>query len=143
MSFLKKSRFDWPARLPSLWIRQGCQFTFIGLLQLLLDSSVFVGTTAFGLNPILGNIAGRICGAILGFWLNGRFTFANRDGPRLGLRRLCRFLLCWLVLTGISSWAMRTIAYRSGIHQAWLSKPIIEGTLALLSFVLGRYVIYR
>ena len=44
------------------------------------------------------NIAGRISGALLGYWLNGRFTFAG-DEHQLGRTQLQRFIFMWLCTT--------------------------------------------
>jgi len=30
-----------------------------------------------------------------------------------------------------------------GLRLAWLAKPVVEGVLAVLSFFLGRHVVYR
>ena len=83
--------------------RQGSQYIAIGLLQLLLDWLVFVAATAVGLPAAPGNLLGRVSGALLGFWLNGRYTFADGNGQRLGWRRFTRFWLLWLAITAIST----------------------------------------
>ncbi|MEE7560171.1 GtrA family protein [Xanthomonas sp. Kuri4-2] len=124
-------------------LRQGSQFVVIGALQLLVDWSVFVAATAAGLPTVPGNIAGRISGALLGFWLNGRFTFADAGDARLGWHRFARFMAMWLVLTAISTWLMASTAHLVSLQLAWLVKPLVEGGLAVVSFLLGRYVIYR
>ncbi|MFB8914474.1 MULTISPECIES: hypothetical protein [Xanthomonas] len=30
-----------------------------------------------------------------------------------------------------------------GLRRAWLAKPLVEGGLAIVSFFLGRHVVYR
>ncbi|HBK45876.1 MAG TPA: hypothetical protein DDZ67_05455 [Xanthomonadaceae bacterium] len=123
--------------------RQGSQFAVIGALQLLVDWSVFVAVTAAGLPTVPGNVVGRISGALLGFWLNGRYTFAAAGDARLGWHRFARFMVMWLVLTFVSTWLMASTALVLGLQFAWLTKPLVEGGLAVVSFLLGRYVIYR
>ncbi len=73
-------------------VRQGSTYLVIGLVQLLLDWLVFVAATALGLPVVPANIAGRLAGMLLGFWLNGRYTFANAGDARHGWRRFSRFL---------------------------------------------------
>ncbi|WP_045728631.1 GtrA family protein [Xanthomonas sp. GPE 39] len=124
-------------------LRQSSQFMLIGLLQLLVDWSVFVGATAAGMPPIPGNVLGRICGAMLGFWLNGRITFANGNVPRLGWQRFARFAALWLALTVLSSWLVSLCANALGLRLAWLGKPLVEGMLSVVSFFLGRQLVYR
>ncbi|MBN6103774.1 GtrA family protein [Xanthomonas sp. CFBP 8703] len=124
-------------------LRQGSQFVVIGLLQLLIDWSVFVAATAAGMPPIPANVLGRVCGALLGFWLNGRITFASGDGARLGWQRFGRFMAVWILMTLLSTWLVALCVDALGLRLAWLAKPVVEGLLAVLSFFVGRHVVYR
>ncbi len=110
----------------------------------MLDWSVFVALSALGLDAVPANLAGRVAGAILGFWLNGRYTFASReDGARLGWSRFARFLAVWIPATVLSTWMILLVEQRLGLQLAWLAKPLVEGVLAVLTFAASRYVIYR
>lgn len=124
-------------------IRQGGHYLVFGLLQLLLDWAVFVIATALGAPVTVANLLGRSCGALLGFWLNGRFTFANEGQARLGVGRFARFLTLWLLMTAISTWLVAMIAHHMGLEWSWLAKPMVEATLAALNFFLLRHVVYR
>ena len=124
-------------------LRQGRWFVLVGLAQLLLDWAIFVGLTALGAPAAPGNLAGRIGGAALGYWLNGRITFAQAGQARLGRRQFGRFLASWLAFTALSTVAMAAIAARLGIAHAWIAKPLVEGLLALASFFLLRHWVYR
>ncbi|MCC4620831.1 GtrA family protein [Xanthomonas cassavae CFBP 4642] len=123
--------------------RQGGQFTLIGALQLAVDCSIFIAATAAGMPAAPANLLGRVSGALLGFWLNGRYTFARQEGARLGWQRFRRFAVMWLTLTLISTWLLSTAVDLLGLGQAWLAKPLVEGGLAIVSFFLGRHVVYR
>jgi len=125
-------------------LRQGSAYLIIGVLQLLLDWAVFVLVTAAGLPVVQGNLAGRVAGMLLGFWLNGRITFATADGEqRLGWRRFARFLPLWLLLTTASTLLVSSADHALGLQYAWLAKPLVEGSLAVISFLLLRHVVYR
>lgn len=125
-------------------LRQGSAYLIIGVLQLLLDWAVFVLVTAAGLPVVQGNLAGRVAGMLLGFWLNGRITFATADGEqRLGWRRVARFLPLWLLLTTASTLLVSSADHALGLQYAWLAKPLVEGGLAVISFLLLRHVVYR
>lgn len=126
-----------------LVFRQGGSFVVVGLLQLLVDWLVFVLLTALGVAAAPGNLAGRVCGAVLGFWLNGRVTFAQSGTARLGWWRFAKFLLVWLPLTAISTLLVSGVADALGLHLAWLAKPLVEGALAVIAFFLWRHVVYR
>ncbi|MGH8052933.1 MAG: GtrA family protein [Stenotrophomonas sp.] len=123
--------------------RQGSQYLAVGLLQLLLDWAVLVTSTAAGLPIAPGNLLGRICGASLGFWLNGRYTFAQDGEQRHGWKRLLRFVAWWLAMTLLSTWLITWIAHSVGLHYAWLAKPLVEGMLAVMSFFLLRHLVFR
>ena len=127
----------------SVWLKQGASFVLVGLLQLLLDWAMFVALTSLGLSAPTGNVLGRVSGALLGFWLNGRLTFAEKGKPRLGWRRFARFLIVWLALTLISTVAVTWVAPQLGLQQAWLAKPLVEGVLAVVAFFLWRQLVYR
>ncbi|WP_374601273.1 GtrA family protein [Arenimonas sp.] len=125
-------------------IRQVVGFGVVGGLQLLLDWACFVALTALGLMVPAANLAGRIAGAGLGFWANGRFTFARPgEPPRLGRRRLLRFVFFWLAMTAISTLAVTGLDQLRGLHAAWLGKPVVDAALAGLGFLAAKYWIYR
>jgi len=124
-------------------VRQGSSYIVIGLVQLLLDWLVFVGSTALGLPVAPANILGRLAGMLLGFWLNGRYTFAAAGQQRLGWKRFARFLLLWMLLTAASTLLVTAADHALGLQYAWLAKPLVEGGLALVSFMLLRHVVYR
>ncbi|MEI2263341.1 MAG: GtrA family protein [Stenotrophomonas indicatrix] len=124
-------------------VRQGSSYIVIGLVQLLLDWLVFVGSTALGLPVAPANVVGRLAGMLLGFWLNGRYTFAAAGQQRLGWKRFARFLLLWMLLTAASTLLVTAADHALGLQYAWLAKPLVEGGLALVSFMLLRHVVYR
>lgn len=123
-------------------LRQGSHYIAIGLLQYVVDWGVMVTLSHFGLPVEMANVAGRVSGATLGFWLNGRITFANDTGT-LGRRQLQRFLLLWLVMTALSTWAVGTVEDVAGLQWAWLAKPGVELVLAGMSFMVSRHWVYR
>lgn len=124
-------------------LRQGSSYLVIGLLQLLVDWLVFVVATASGLPVVPANVAGRLAGMLLGFWLNGRYTFAAAGEQRLGWTRFARFFTLWVLLTAASTLLVSAADHGLGLQYAWLAKPLVEGALAAVSFALMRWVVYR
>lgn len=124
-------------------LRQGGRYVAVGVLQLLLDWAVFVALTWLGVPVVPGNIAGRVSGALLGFWLNGRVTFAQDGQARLGWRRFLRFAVVWSMLTAASTLLIGWVDAQLGLQHAWLAKPLVEGALAVVAFFLWRHVVYR
>ena len=123
-------------------LRQGGSYFIIGLLQLAVDWAVFVALSALGMAVEPANVLGRISGAVLGFWLNGRVTFAGA-GTAVGRRQFLRFLLMWLATTAISTWGVAHVEASLGLKWAWLAKPAIDLTLSAAGFLLSRHWIYR
>ena len=123
-------------------LRQGRYYCAICLLQYVVDWGVMVALSHLGLPVEIANVAGRVSGATLGFWLNGRFTFAD-DTTSLGPRQLRRFVLLWLCMTAVSTWAVGTIEDVAGLQWAWLAKPLVEIALACASFLASRHWVYR
>ncbi|HST44153.1 MAG TPA: GtrA family protein [Luteimonas sp.] len=122
--------------------RQGPRYLLIGGVQWLLDWGVMVALSHAGLHLGTANVAGRISGALLGFWLNGKITFAG-DEHEVGRTQLVRFLLMWVVLTGISTVAIQSIDDVLGRKWAWLAKPLVELALGFIGFVGSRQWVYR
>lgn len=124
-------------------LRQSSQYIVFGVLQLLLDWMMFVGLTALGTPSAPANLTSRLSAALLGFWLNGRYTFADGGDSRLGWRRFVRFWALWLVMTAISTLLVATVEAQLGLKWAWLAKPVVEGGLAMVTFFLLRHIVYR
>ncbi len=122
--------------------RESGSYLIVGGLQWLLDWTVMVVLSQFGVPIRHANVTGRVCGALLGFWLNGRFTFTG-DRHRLGAVQLRRFAVMWVATTVLSTWAIGHIDDYLGRHWAWLAKPMVEVALGVAGFVISRYWIYR
>jgi|SRR6478609_9122253 len=124
--------------------RQVLLFLLVGAAQVALDWAVFVALTHAGMAVAIGNVIGRVCGACLGYWLNGRYTFTGPDGrPRLGPTQLRRFITAWLVLTALSTLLVWSVADRVSLEMAWLAKPAVEALIAAIGFVVWRQWVYR
>ena len=124
-------------------VRQGLSFFVIGCCLIVADWLMFVALTALGASPVAANLAGRVTGALLSFWANGRITFGELGAPRLGHRRFLRFAALWAALTAISTVLVSACAAILGLRLAWLAKPLVEGGLAAVSFFVSRHWVYR
>lgn len=123
-------------------LRQGGSYLAIGLLQLFVDWLAFVVLSGAGMPVEPANVLGRITGAALGFWLNGRITFAG-DDTAIGRRQLARFAVMWLATTAVSTWGVAHVDRMVGLTWAWLAKPVIDLGLSAIQFVLSRHWVYR
>lgn len=123
--------------------RQGISFLLVGICLVIADWAVFVILTMLGMSPPVANILGRVAGALLGFWANGRITFGVSGVARLGRHRFMRFAIVWLVLTALSTVLVADVADYLGLQMAWVAKPLVEAGLAGVSFFLSRHWVYR
>ncbi|MGQ0800638.1 MAG: GtrA family protein [Pseudomarimonas sp.] len=125
-------------------LREAVAYAVVGGVQLLVDWLCFVCLTWAGIAVAPANLAARVLGALLGFALNARYTFAGPQANARRLpRRLLRFLMFWLLATAISTWAVNALSEQQGLWAAWLGKPMVDAGLALLGFVVSKYWIYR
>ena len=122
--------------------RQSRDYLLIGALQYFVDWGAMVGLSHLGMPVEAANLAGRISGALLGFWLNGRFTFAG-DDTRVGRRQFARFALMWIATTIVSTWAISLVNDRAGLQWTWAAKPVIEVILGVAGFLASRHWVYR
>lgn len=122
--------------------RHARHYLLIGGVQFLVDWAVLVLLSGWGMAVEPANVAGRIAGALLGYWLNGKLTFAG-DETAIGRTQLQRFVLMWLGTTAISTWSMGAIDDGLGLQWAWLAKPGVEAALGVIGFLLSRHWVYR
>lgn len=122
--------------------RHASHYLLIGGIQWLVDWGVMVLLSHWGLRVATANISGRISGALLGYWLNGKVTFAA-DDTRVGRKQLLRFVLMWLATTIASSWLLTHVNAQFGLKWTWLAKPAVELGLGVIGFFLSRHWVYK
>lgn len=122
--------------------RQILLYALVGGAQLLVDWCCFVLLTMLKMDVVPANICGRVVGAALGFWLNGKLTFRH-TGSRMGPRQAGKFLLSWLTMTGLSTSAVWGIGATVGIGGARIAKPFVDALLAAMGFLASKFWIYR
>lgn len=122
--------------------RQSSHYLAIGGLQWLLDWGVTVWLSHLGMLIQPANISGRVGGAMVGYWLNGKFTFAGEHST-MGRVQFQRFAVMWLCATVASTLALGAVDDVFGLRWAWLAKPLVELGLGLVCFMLSRHWIYR
>lgn len=117
-------------------------YTAIGLLQWLVEYGLMLALSEWVMPVAPANVIGRVFGAALGFWLNGKWTFAG-DGTHVGRRAFVRFVVMWLALTVLNTWIVHAIDARFGLRMAQLLKPLADISSGVLGFVLSRHWVYN
>ncbi len=129
--------------------KQGVAFILVGLLQLGVDTLVYVLLDQVTGMPGWSNFLGRLSGAFLGFFLNAKFTFATLNDSKSEVTRsrpkqqFLRFITAWILLTIVSTYLVTSVHHNFSSQMSYLAKPVIEGTLAIVSFFISRQWIYR
>lgn len=123
--------------------RQVPLYVVVGLAQLALDAGLFIALTAFGAPVVAANVASRASAALLGFSLNGRYTFQSPDQPWRVARSLPRFAAIWCALTAVGTLAVSAVDAHGSLVLAWAAKPMIDALLAVAGFIVSRRWIYR
>lgn len=125
-----------------MWLVEVVLFLAVGGAQLTLDWIVYV-VLSYGTLPVaVANIIARMSGASLGFWLNRKVTFPGADG-RVGRSHFLRFSAFWVVATFFSTAILEAARWHYGLEASWLVKPAIEAVLAVASYLISKYWIYR
>ena len=126
--------------------REIIYFLVIGLVQYLVDTTLFAALYLLVGYPILINVITRGVAATLGYYLNGRFTF--RVGKAVGdAQRKIRFILTWICLTALSTIAIAAANQLSDrldwpVSGLAYSKYIIEAALVTVSFFVQKLWVY-
>lgn len=122
--------------------RQGVLFVAVGCILIVVDWGVFVVLSWLRVPTDWANVFGRVAGALLGFAINGGVTFQRVGRARYSFRRFMRFVIVWSALTALSTLLVVRVAAGLGMEAAWLAKPIVEATLAVISFFAYRHWVY-
>lgn len=117
-------------------------YTAIGLVQWVVEYGLMLALSEWVMAVAPANVIGRVCGAMLGFWLNGKWTFAG-DDTHVGRRALRRFVLMWIGLTVINTWAVHLIDAHFGLRMAQLLKPAVDLSSGAIGFLLSRHWVYN
>ena len=124
------------------WLRQSSAYVAFGMVQLALDTTIFVGLSAVGVALTPANFAGRLAGACLGYVLNGRVTFATPGHDGMRWPAFGRFALLWLVLTFVGTGLLHIVDHRFGLVGSWYAKPLVEAFLAVLGFLAMKFFVF-
>ena len=116
-------------------------YAVVGLVQWLVEYGLMVGLRAWLMPVEPANVIGRLCGALLGYWFNGRFTFKGQ-GRKVDRIAFLRFALMWVALTTVNTLILDWIEDHHGLRTTWAGKPAVDLFTGLIGFVLSRYWVY-
>ena len=117
-------------------------YMMIGLVQWLVEYALMLALSQWVMPVEPANVIGRLAGACLGFWLNGKWTFAGED-THIGRHAALRFVAMWLVLTVANTWIVGTIDSHAGLRMAQVLKPGADLLTGSIGFLLSRHWVYR
>ena len=117
-------------------------YAAIGLVQWLVEYGVMLALSEWVMPVAPANVIGRVCGALIGFWLNGKWTFAGED-THVGRHAFARFVAMWLGLTAINTWIVHALDAHLGLRMAQLLKPGADVLTGAAGFWLSRHWVYK
>lgn len=120
-------------------------YIIVGAIQFMVDWGVMVALS----DPKLGwmdveeaNIAGRVAGACLGFFINGMFTF-KAEHTKVGRKQFGKFVVMWLFCTLLSTTLIHYVDDHFGLAMAQRCKPVVELLVGGIGFLLSRHWVYH
>lgn len=127
-------------------MRQPAYFLVVGGIQYLLDASLYALLISGGITTVPANITSRASAAAVGFLLNRYWTFGQRkDTLKRFSGSLGRFITFWAVMTLISTAAVYTLGvlWSSDNTSRIIAKLVVEAVLAVISFLISRFWVFR
>ena len=117
-------------------------YAVIGLLQWVVEYGLMLALSEWVMPVEPANVIGRLAGACLGFWLNGKWTFAGED-THVGRHAAARFVAMWIALTVLNTWIVAFIDDQFGLRMAQLLKPGADLVSGGIGFLLSRHWVYK
>ena len=122
--------------------RHAASYAVIGIVQWLLEYGLMLGLSEWVMPVEPANVIGRLAGACLGFWLNGKLTFAG-DDTHVGRHAALRFVAMWIALTVLNTGIVAFVDDAFGLRAAQLLKPGADLVSGGIGFLLSRHWVYR
>ena len=117
-------------------------YAAIGVLQWLIEYGLMLALSEWVMPVEPANVIGRLVAALIGFWLNGTWTFAA-EHTAVGRRQLLRFIVMWVVLTALNTLIVGLIDTHLGLRAAQLLKPGADALTGGIGFLLSRHWVYN
>ncbi|HWS77481.1 MAG TPA: GtrA family protein [Thermomonas sp.] len=122
--------------------RHASFYAAIGLLQWVVEYGLMLALSEWVMPVEPANVIGRLAGACLGFWLNGKWTFAS-DDTHVGRHAAMRFIAMWIALTVLNTWIVAFLDDQFGLRAAQLLKPGADLVSGGIGFLLSRHWVYK
>ena len=122
--------------------RHAASYAVIGIVQWLVEYGLMLALSEWVMPVEPANVIGRLAAACLGYWLNGKWTFAG-DDTHVGRHAAMRFVAMWIALTALNTWIVAIVDDRFGLRIAQLLKPGADLASGGIGFLLSRHWVYR
>jgi putative flippase GtrA len=117
-------------------------YLIFGITQFGIDCSLFAILVHFQVDLKFANVLTRFCAALVGFVLNGLFTFQNRNKTNIRLLALIRYVTLWVALTVTSTLLLMASRHFFGQNLLSITKVFVEAFLACVSFLVMKLWVY-
>lgn len=120
-------------------VRDFLRFATVGALATVVHYSVLLAMTELGcVGPVIATICGFFVGAVVGYVLNRRYTFANK--PAFG-KGLAKYLLVIGIGAVINAGIVAAFV-ESGVHYM-IGQVIATGIVLIWNFGAARFFVFR
>lgn len=124
--------------------RQMVLYVTFGVTQLLVDWAGFLALTHLGVAIAAANPSSRLFAAIVGYVLNATLTFkTSPEDSHVNLGSFLRYATLWIATTVISTAIITGAAALFGKGALPLLKLMVEGAMAVASFLTMKFWVYR
>ncbi|HAS1951933.1 TPA: hypothetical protein I4E15_18550 [Enterobacter asburiae] len=117
-------------------------FFLFGVLQFAVDSIIYTILSTVGVHIILANVFSRGSAALLGYFVNGKYTFNKNPSSETFIK----FCIYWIFMTALSSfflWSSKEIySVEGNVSVTFISKVLVELLLFFISFFLAKKMVF-
>lgn len=117
-------------------------FFLFGILQFAFDSVIYTILSTVGIDIILANVLSRGSAALLGYFVNGKYTFNKKPSSE----SFIKFCIYWLFMTALSSfllWISKEIyCGEKNVGVTFISKVLVEFILFFISYILAKKMVF-
>lgn len=119
------------------------KYFIVGGAQFVLDVTLFVIFSFFGVNLVIANVASRFLAAVLGYFLNRRYTFGGMRAGTSERKTVLRYWFFWGCMTLVSTHLIKILLSCCSHYGLSFSVKIpIELALCVVGYIVSKLWVF-